>query len=185
MCPFSVGSKALSHWCTPASPFTRCLNPAQIGLHYGFWCHPVLRTGYGVVTGGLSVVAIMWPHVPKLFNNYRATVVFFASFVASSLLPLFHWVTIVGGFRSAQASLFFYRLLGTFLLYAFGFWWYITALPEARWQGRFDLLLSSHQLWHISVLAGALVFYSAMKAYADFRANNACEVIVPLTTPVA
>mmetsp|Transcript_55982 Transcript_55982/g.128096 ORF Transcript_55982/g.128096 Transcript_55982/m.128096 type:complete len:295 (+) Transcript_55982:44-928(+) len=146
----------------------------QIGLHYGFWCHQGLQTMYTVVTGGLSCVAIVWPHVPALLNNYRATVAFFASFVGLSLLPLFHWVSIVGGFQSPQAVLFFYKLLGTFLLYAFGFWWYITALPESRFGGRFDFFLSSHQLWHMGVLAGSLLFYSAMKSYAFYRASTTC-----------
>jgi len=46
-----------------------------------------------------------WPHMPRLLNNFNLSVTFFASFVAFALVPLFHWVSVVGGLRSEQVSL--------------------------------------------------------------------------------
>jgi hypothetical protein len=63
---------------------------------------------------------------------------------------------------SVQANLFLYKLLATFGSYAVGFIFYATQFPEKRWPGRFDFVAHSHQMWHIFVLIGALLFYYAV-----------------------
>ena len=65
---------------------------------------------------------------------------------------------------SVQANLFLYKLLATFCSYMVGFMFYASQFPEKRWPGRFDLLGHSHQIWHIFVFVGALLFYVAVRA---------------------
>ncbi|EKX54873.1 hypothetical protein GUITHDRAFT_99525 [Guillardia theta CCMP2712] len=116
-----------------------------VGIHYGYWCHPALGQAYFWIIACLSLVAMSWPHVPWLFHNFNASVVFFACFVAFALVPLLHWVHLVGGPSSEQALLFFYKLLLTMFAYFLGFLFYITRFPEKKFIGRFDFVLHSHQ----------------------------------------
>uniref|UniRef100_A0A7S0MC97 Uncharacterized protein n=1 Tax=Cryptomonas curvata TaxID=233186 RepID=A0A7S0MC97_9CRYP len=145
-----------------------------VGLHYGYWCHPELGRIYLAIVGVLSLIGLAWPHVPILFHNFNLSVAFFACFVAFALVPLLHWVHIVGGLHSEQAELFFYKLLATFCLYAAGFVFYSTQFPERALGPRFDLVGHSHQIWHLGVLAGAAEFYVALRAYVAYRTAHAC-----------
>lgn len=147
-----------------------------VGIHYGYWCHVTLGRIYLSVVFVLSCVALAWPYIPALFRNFKASVIFFASFVTFALVPLFHWVFLVGGLSSPQADLFFWKLLQTFAFYGAGFFFYLMQYPERLYPGAFDLYAHSHQLWHIGVLLGALRYYDAMSSYAAFRAYNNCSV---------
>eukprot|EP00283_Hemiselmis_rufescens_P008523 CAMPEP_0173433126 /NCGR_PEP_ID=MMETSP1357-20121228/10684_1 /TAXON_ID=77926 /ORGANISM="Hemiselmis rufescens, Strain PCC563" /LENGTH=364 /DNA_ID=CAMNT_0014397807 /DNA_START=36 /DNA_END=1130 /DNA_ORIENTATION=+ len=185
---FCMVSSAIFHLMTPHSKqvYEQCLRfdmtgialviiaSFLVGLHYGYWCHPFLGKVYFTIVGVLSGIAIAWPHMPKLLHNFNLSVAFFASFVAFALVPLFHWVSVVGGLSSEQATLFFWKLIATFGLYALGFLFYGAQLPERLYSGKFDIVGHSHQLWHIAVLLGALEFYSAMQAYAAYRETHMC-----------
>eukprot|EP00960_Hanusia_phi_P047627 758484-Hanusia_phi.AAC.8 len=102
-----------------------------VGIHYGYWCHPALGNAYFWITACLSIIAMSWPHVPWLFHNFNAS--------AFALVPLLHWVYIVGGPSSEQ-------LLLTMFAYFVGFLFYITRFPEKKFIGRFDFFLHSHQV---------------------------------------
>jgi len=183
---YCMGSSAAFHLLGPISKkgyefALRCdmtgialviISSFLIGIHYGYWCHE--RTGhiYLAIVGILSCIAISWPFIPVLFRNFNASVAFFASFVAFALVPLFHWCILVGGPTSEQANLFLYKLLATFGSYGLGFVFYASQFPERRWPGRFGFWGHSHQLWHVFVFIGALLFYVAVKTYAEFRVRN-------------
>jgi predicted membrane channel-forming protein YqfA (hemolysin III family) len=76
-------------------------------------------------------------------------------------------LTPTAGVFSVQAHLFLYKLLATFGSYMVGFFFYATQFPEKRWPGRFDLLGSSHQIWHVFVFIGAFLFYVAVREPLD------------------
>jgi len=61
-----------------------------------------------------------------------------------------------------QANLFLYKLLATFGSYMMGFAFYALQLPEKHFPGRFDLVGHSHQIWHLFVFTGVLLFYYAV-----------------------
>jgi len=186
---FCMATSAVFHLMTPHSKqvYERCLRfdmtgialviiaSFLVGLHYGYWCHPFLGRLYFSIVGVLSCIALAWPHMPKLLHNFNLSVTFFASFVAFALVPLFHWVSVVGGLSSEQATLFFWKLIATFGLYALGFLFYGAQFPERFYSGKFDIVGHSHQLWHIAVLLGALEFYTAMQAYAGYRETHTCS----------
>lgn len=186
---FCMASSAMFHLLTPHSKmvYERALRVDMtgialviiasflVGLHYGYWCHPFLSRVYLSIIAVLSCIALAWPHMSKLLNNFNLSVAFFASFVAFALVPLFHWVSVVGGIHSQEASLFFWKLLITFGLYALGFGFYGSQTPERFYAGRFDIVGHSHQLWHVAVLAGALEFYVAMQAYGVYRDQHTCQ----------
>jgi len=189
---FCMGSSAFFHLVQPHSKETydralKCdmtgiamqiISSYIVGIHYGYWCHPVVGRFYQVVVGILSFLALIWPHVPFLFQNFYSSVVFFASFVAFAFVPMFHWVSLVGGFSAEQVHLFFWSLLSGVLMYCFGFVFYIGKFPEKKWPGRFDLWLHSHQLWHLCVLAGAIQIYLTMISYSRYRMKYQCEAAV-------
>ena len=69
----------------------------MIGLHYGFWCHERIGNIYLIIVGTLSVVALVWPHIPALMGNWNATIIFYGSFVGFCPVPIIHWLVLVGG----------------------------------------------------------------------------------------
>mmetsp|Transcript_27616 Transcript_27616/g.72996 ORF Transcript_27616/g.72996 Transcript_27616/m.72996 type:complete len:126 (-) Transcript_27616:3-380(-) len=66
------------------------------------WCHPDLGRVYFIVVASLAALGLAWPHVPILFRNFQLSVVFYSGFVGFALVPLFHWLTLVGGPDSEQ-----------------------------------------------------------------------------------
>lgn len=44
--------------------------------------------------------------------------------------------------------------------YALGFCIYASKVPERFAPGYFDYLLASHQLWHVMVVTGAIIWYA-------------------------
>lgn len=145
-----------------------------VGLVYGFWCHPFLGNIYLSIVGVLSFVALLWPHNPQLMTNFNLTVAFFSTYTAFALVPLIHWVVVVGGFASEEARIFFWRCIMIFVLYGMGFAAYALQMPEKLYPGTFDNFLHSHQIWHLFVLGGGLMCYYIIQIYASFREANAC-----------
>ena len=146
-----------------------------VGLHYGYWCFRHLEWIYLGITSVLSAVALLMPHMSTLVkNNFNLVVAFFSLFVCFSLVPLFHWVSLVGGFTSEEAKLFFYKLIITFGLYAAGGVFYAMQFPERMYAGRFDIIGHSHQIWHALVLAGSIMFYTSMQEYWMYRIEHPC-----------
>lgn len=55
--------------------------------------------------------------------------------------------------------------------YVFGSLVYAKKWPESLFPGKFDSLLSSHNIWHCFVLAGAITHYFAVMSAQNFREN--------------
>lgn len=51
--------------------------------------------------------------------------------------------------------------------------------PEKYWPERFDLLFSSHQLWHIIVFSAAFLHYFCAIGHFLWRQDNQCPSDLP------
>ena len=47
-------------------------------------------------------------------------------------------------------------------------------IPERFWPGKFDIIGSSHQWWHVCITAGNTFVYFAWRSYLRFRAETPC-----------
>lgn len=64
--------------------------------------------------------------------------------------------------------------LGVLALYAAGLMFYLLRFPECIAPGKFDYVLSSHNLWHFFILLAALqTFYGVYSGY-HYKLENGC-----------
>lgn len=87
-------------------------------------------------------------------NRFKAVVV---CLVCSTLAPAVHWAVTA---PAPDLLLLLPKLSTMFGLYGLGFLFYVTRWPEKNHPGLVDLFGASHQLWHVCILAAALVWLS-------------------------
>lgn len=79
------------------------------------------------------------------------------------LVPAIHWT--IASSTQEERDLFLVRLFGMFGLYGAGLAVYLARVPERWAPGSFDTLGSSHQWWHLFVLAAQLLWITGMEEY--------------------
>lgn len=146
-------------------------------VYYGFYCDSRSRILYlaGVCfLGAASVVVSWWDKFSKPeWRLFRTGV--FVTFSLSGLAPAVHfgiregcqnyaavktltWLFVMGGLHLAGAVV------------------YTVRVPERFCPGKFDIWLGSHQIFHVFVLAGALVHYHSVFQMAVQRlVEGDCE----------
>jgi adiponectin receptor len=146
-------------------------------IYYAFYCQPWARRVYLTaitVMAALTFAVTLLPAfaTPK-FLVFRTGI--FLSLGFFGLVPVSHLVWHFGLF-DPHVTVMIGPLLLMGLLYTLGAVIYATRFPERFYPGRFDVWFSSHQLWHICVVAAALVhFVNALQHY-EWRWNTACDV---------
>lgn len=146
-----------------------------VGLHYAYWCHEDLGHMYLCIVGVLSVVLVVLPNVQAFQRLHRHAIPFlYFGFVVFALVPLVHWVILVGGPFSVLGQLWFFRILSAGISLMVGFFFWATRFPESKWPGKFDFFCQSHQIWHIFVFVSICFFYDAMTRFAEFRIEHSC-----------
>jgi len=157
------GASIQFHWrmCSAKHEFLcwRCLDQSCClalvvvgfftGIPMGFHCTPGLQTAYFAQSVFVLVVMslIIWI-TPKENAGFLSASIITSAFTA--LVPAAHWLLIsregrrVGGPHLLLAILFGVTATAFFTSY----------VPERLAPGRFDLLGSSHQIWHV------LIFFS-------------------------
>ncbi|KAJ2156626.1 hypothetical protein IW143_002950 [Coemansia sp. RSA 520] len=130
---------------------------------YMFYCHPKLKAAYLALIFGLGALTVVVVVAPRFgtsdFRPLRA-----ATFVAlgmSGVVPVVHALILFGWDYVANAVQLPHTLLmgGTYIT---GAVIYGARVPERWWPGRFDYWLHSHQIFHVFVVAAAVVHYIAV-----------------------
>ncbi|XP_074593688.1 adiponectin receptor [Brevipalpus obovatus] len=150
-------------------------------LYYGFYCETELRLWYtGVVTVlcGLTILVSLWdnfsePHLRPL----RAGV--FALFGLSGIFPGFHWLAKQNWFSDVSLRISFGCLVLMGVLYLTGALLYACRVPERFFPGKCDIWFHSHQLFHILVIAAAIVHYRGISELALHRFNTLQTCMIP------
>uniref|UniRef100_K3XC53 Adiponectin receptor protein n=1 Tax=Globisporangium ultimum (strain ATCC 200006 / CBS 805.95 / DAOM BR144) TaxID=431595 RepID=K3XC53_GLOUD len=146
-------------------------------IYYSFYCHPWLLRVYLTAISVMAALTFGVTLVPAFgtprFLVFRTCI--FLSLGFFGLVPVSHLVYHFGLF-DPHVTVMIGPLLLMGLLYTLGAIIYATKFPERFYPGRFDVWFSSHQLWHICVVAAALVhFANALQQY-EWRWNTMCEV---------
>jgi len=143
-----------------------------------FYCEPVSRWVYMVLTAVLGVGGVILPWHPHFNGQHMAwaRVAFYVGLGATGFLPMLQiWYT-----RGAHSVLtFYFPILESILVYLCGALVYASKVPERWFPGMFDYVGGSHNLWHIAVLGGILFHYSAMQeffSHAFSRAQEGCPL---------
>jgi len=141
------------------------------GLQLGFFCHQHLAYTYMSIVSLALVVGLIlillqirYPYSSRL---QQVTQLFFVLTAGFGLVPGTHFVA-VHGVYSQEASYIHY-LIAMFGFFAVGFAVFRFKFPESVWPGRFDLWVSSHQIWHILIALGAYCWYLGLTRFLQFR----------------
>jgi channel protein (hemolysin III family) len=145
-------------------------------VFYGLYCDRPLANWYLAAILALSAASFaigMYSGLkPSAF--WRITRVLAYSFNACfSAVPCLHMLARWRGGEPMWPLCLPY-LLAMLGLYALGTVIYTTQFPERYFPHRFDLYLSSHQLWHLIVFAAALLHFFATVAHYHWRTDHPC-----------
>lgn len=148
-------------------------------LYYGFYCEYVPKVGYLIlvsVLGILTVIVSLWEKFSEpSYRPVRASV--FMSFGLSGIIPGMHWVLTQDELdlkSSLKYSFGCLILMG--VLYITGALLYALRIPERFFPGKCDVWFHSHQLFHILVIAAAVVHYQGISEMAMYRLTSSDAV---------
>ncbi|TMW63886.1 hypothetical protein Poli38472_014796 [Pythium oligandrum] len=146
-------------------------------IYYSFYCHPWILRLYLTAISVMAALTFAVTLVPAFSTPkylFMRTAIFL-SLGFFGLVPISHLIWQFGLF-DPHVTVMIGPLLLMGLLYTLGAIIYATRFPERFYPGRFDVWFSSHQLWHICVVAAALVhFINALQHY-EWRWQTHCEV---------
>jgi adiponectin receptor len=120
------------------------------------------------VVGGISLSP---KFATPAYRPVRATV--FVAFGLSIAVPFMHWF-----FTSGQIDISLMNVSLVGLFYVGGAMLYAARIPERFFPGKCDYLFQSHQIFHICVVAAAVLHYlnihdiASLSAYGD---DAVCE----------
>ncbi|EFO22180.1 adiponectin receptor 1b [Loa loa] len=145
-------------------------------IYYGFYCRLLPMIVYLTmisVLGLAAVIVSLWDKFAQpQYRPLRAVI--FIAMGLSSVVPALHLLITDGiSYLLSEASLFWFLLMG--ILYITGAVLYATRTPEKCFPGKFDLWLQSHQLFHMFVVAAALVhLYGISKTAVKRLEKGSC-----------
>jgi len=144
------------------------------GIYYAFWCHPGLQYFYMLTVLGFILTGLVFRNTFNKDENLIPRLVFFTTFVIYGFVPTIHWC-FMNGFGSDETRLFLPRVLMMYLLAGLAFLFYIAKFPEVVLPGRFDILGSSHQWWHLFIFLCLAYWYTTGVALSQYRAAGSCN----------
>ena len=132
-------------------------------IYFGFFNHPdiillytaVSLAGVACVVGALQFSAVQ-----------RRKLFVFLALAALGWCQLTHDLYLRGALGSPESNAAILVWVRSFGCYAVGVVFYASKAPERILPGFFDLFFSSHQIWHVAVVAGALVHLFGCLEYA-------------------
>lgn len=148
-------------------------------LKFAFTCRPLLQGLYCGVITALVLALLLAFNLPRCSSRrwHCVRVTAMVATIAFAVLPTAHWLIAVRPADYPQLSLATYLLPLLLMLacYAVGFGFYASKLPERLSPGRFDLVLQSHNWWHLFIVAAAAVWESELKLMFARTASATCN----------
>lgn len=147
-------------------------------VYFGFYCHFTPKLIHLSIVTILGLVAMCVSLLDKFstpkWRPLRTTV--FISFGLSAVIPAVHYGFVEGWFNNiSQKALGWLILMG--VLYITGALLYVLRVPERWAPGKFDFWFHSHQIFHVFVVAAALVHLQGVSELAEHRLTfGNCDV---------
>ncbi|EGC40947.1 hemolysin-III family protein [Histoplasma capsulatum var. duboisii H88] len=181
---FCLGMSSMYHTISNHSPAVARIGNAMdyigiVGLitgsfipsvYYGFYCVSRFKKIYWtmilLIGAGCTVISIMPRFRTPPWRPFRAGM--FVSMGLSAVFPVLHGVSIFGvELMLKQIGLFWLVLQGA--LYIIGAAVYAAQVPERWYPGGFDILGSSHQIFHVLVVLAAISHLTGLLQAFDYR----------------
>lgn len=145
------------------------------GVYYAFWCHPFWQNFYMITVAGFILTGLAFRNTFNKDENLVFRLIFFIGFVVYGCVPTFHWVIMNGGLESDEVKLFLPRIIFMYLICGLAFLFYAAKFPEVMLPGRFDILGSSHQWWHLFIFLCLAYWHSTGLAFFKYRHALGCN----------
>jgi adiponectin receptor len=137
-------------------------------VYYGFLCHATLMYTYWLMMALFGTACAIVTFNPRFrtpkYRSFRAAM--FVALGGASVIPVLHGVHLYG-VVALQERIGMSWVLIEAVLYITGAAIYAARVPEKFWPGRFDLLGSSHQVFHCFVVAAALAHLKGLMVAFD------------------
>jgi len=151
-------------------------------VYYSFYCVPGLRTFYLSVMSAFGVAVLIISLMDRFqapqYTPYRA--VLFSGLGACGAFPILHQTFFTWRVVPTPMIVTFWLELLMGACYLMGAYIYAVAVPEKWKPGRFDVWMSSHNIFHILVVMGAYVHYRAALVLMAWRDHHRCDADVTL-----
>ncbi|RHX98901.1 hypothetical protein DYB37_006368 [Aphanomyces astaci] len=141
-------------------------------IYYSFYCTPNLLYMYLGIISALAVACLV---ASVCTSNQAIRSGMFLSLGFFALVPIGHLVW-KHGIWDDHIQIFVKPLVAMGVLYLVGATIYGTRFPERYFPGHFDVWGHSHQLWHICVVAAALIHYNSAMQHYEWRWQTGCAV---------
>ncbi|XP_058789319.1 progestin and adipoQ receptor family member 3 [Phymastichus coffea] len=143
------------------------------GVYYAFWCHKQLQRFYLVTVLAIFILAMM-VQLPRYKVNDNVRLAVFVGWAVYGVIPTLHWIIAMGGMENPMVALLVPRVLGMYCISGAAFFIYFSKIPERLCPGWVDYVGSSHQWWHILVVAALYYWHNTGMMYVEYRLNNGC-----------
>jgi len=149
------------------------------GIYYAFFCDSFWRNFYLVTVILIVIFAIIFWNKLNETRYERERLIFFTLWAVYGTVPTIHWIFLNGGFQNEIVRLFLPRICLMYLFSGIAFFFYLTKFPERLIPGKFDILGSSHQLWHVLIFMCLAYWHNTGYIFAEFWLTNGCNTAPP------
>lgn len=127
-------------------------------IYYIYYCHEELIIIY---LAGISIfsVGVFLSSFSPTFHKPKYNWLRGLTFLILGCLGLIPCLNLIFLPEASEFSMSLYYYLGMALSYVVGVTIYIFRVPERFFPGKLDLIGNSHNIWHIFVLAAAIIHY--------------------------
>lgn len=137
--------------------------------YYAFTCDPFWRWMYMSIVTALGSIGLVGPFFDFFHHDafFIPRLIIFCSLTGTGIFPMVHVNYIM---PATQSTPLLQGMALMLFLYGIGVVVYVLKIPERLAPGRFDLWFHSHMLWHVFVLAAAVVhFFTCLGAYISWE----------------
>ncbi|ETV98681.1 hypothetical protein H310_08784 [Aphanomyces invadans] len=143
-------------------------------IYYAFYCDPTCQAAYLGVVGVLAVGLFVALGVPSIGRNKVMRVKAFLGLIFFAVVPIGHAI-FAFGFWDDHVQLMIKPAVTCSVFSFLGLFLYVTRLPERWYPGKFDVVGSSHQWWHLCVVLAALAYYTSLLDHYTWRSKVGCR----------
>lgn len=154
-------------------------------VFYSFYCVPRARDAYLATMSAFGVLTLG----VTLADRFQATkysplrAALFSCLGGLGSFPILHQTWFVWAEKPTPIAVMLWLELLMGACYLSGAVIYARAVPEKWKPGRFDLWFSSHNIFHVLVVMGAVVHYRAALVLLAWRDHHGCEADVTMLRP--
>ena len=154
-------------------------------VFYSFYCVPIVRDAYLAVMTAFGVLTLGVTLADRFqdakYSPLRAAL--FSSLGGLGSFPILHQTWFVWARKPTPIAVMLWLELLMGACYLSGAVIYARAVPEKWKPGKFDLWFSSHNIFHVLVVMGAVVHYRAALVLLAWRDHHGCEADVTMLRP--